>query len=88
MAPPRAVSMRHTIVPTPERNEFLQRAGAKRKHYSSVGCRYWLFEEVSLPGAYLEFFEAEDSGTLQLAHQNAPEPIADSARMYVEVELT
>jgi hypothetical protein len=80
--------MRHTIVPAPERNAFLERFGAARKHYTSAGCRYWLFEEVSLPGAYLEFFEAEDSETLQRAHQGAPEPIAESARMYVEVDLT
>jgi hypothetical protein len=84
----RAMSIRHTIVPSAERDEFRERAGRSLKHYSGVGCHYWLFEESALPGAYVEFFEAPDPETLQRAHSAAPQPILESARMYVEVELS
>ena len=80
--------MRHTVVPTGERSDFRTRARSARVHYAGAGCHYWLFEEGSLPGAYVEFFEANDPETLARAHRGAPNPIAEFARMYVEVELS
>ena len=80
--------MRHTVVPLADRQEFRERARLARKHYSGVGCQYWLFEEASLPGAYVEFFEGKDRESLLRAHRDAPSAILDSARMYVEVELS
>lgn len=80
--------MRHTVVPSKERAEFRERARRAQSHYAGQSCRYWLFEEKSLPGAYVEFFEANDRDTLLRAHRDAPQPVLDSARMYVEVELT
>jgi hypothetical protein len=85
---PRAISIRQTIVPSGERDEFRERARQSRSHYSGKGCRYWLFEEASLPGAYVEFFEGNDRDALLAAHREAPQPVLESARMYVEVELT
>jgi hypothetical protein len=35
----------------------------------------------------VEFFEARDPETLLRAHRTAPDPILESARLYVEVEL-
>lgn len=84
----RAISIRHTVVPLGDRKEFHARARAARAHYSGLGCRYWLFEEASLPGAYVEFFEADSRETLIRAHRGAPDPVQEAARMYVEVELT
>lgn len=84
----RAMSMRHTVVPTADRKGFRERARLARTHYSSVGCQYWLFEEASLPGAYVEFFEGKDRDALTRAHQNAPDPVRESARLYIEVELS
>lgn len=83
----RAISMRHTIVPSGDRDEFRERASRARAHYTSAGCQYWLFEEGSLSGAYVEFFEASDPETLSRAHRGSPDPLIESARMYVEVEL-
>jgi hypothetical protein len=80
--------MRQTVAPMADRNEFRERARRSRAHYTGSGCHYWLFEEPGLPGAYIEFFEAGDLDTLQRAHRSAPDPIADNARLYVEVELT
>ena len=85
---PRAISMRQTVVPSGDRDEFRARAGRARAHYVTRGCHYWLFEEATLPGAYVEFFEANDRTILLQAHSDAPQPILESARMYVEVELT
>ena len=82
------MSFRQTIVTSAERDEFRELARRARKHYDGRGCHYWLFEEASLPGAYVEFFEAKDRDALLAAHRDAPQPILDSARMYVEVELT
>ena len=84
----RAITMRHTIVTADDRSEFRNRAGRSRQHYMKAGCHYWLFEEADLAGAFLEFFEAGDRETLVRAHRDAPEPVAESARLYVEVELT
>ena len=80
--------MRHTVVPSGDKAAFRERARAARAHYADLGCQYWLFEEASLPGAYVEFFEAKDRETLLKAHRGAPDPVRDSARMYVEVELS
>jgi hypothetical protein len=83
----RAISMRHTVVPSAEKAEFRKHARKSLAHYSRKGCHYWLFEEATLPGAYVEFFEAGDRATLLTAHVDAPTPILESARLYVEVEL-
>ena len=80
--------MRHTIVPAGDRDEFRERARRSGAHYSGAGCQYWLFEEASLPGAYVEFFEADSPEKLQRTHRDAPTPIVESARMYVEVDLS
>ena len=85
---PRAISMRHTVVPSSEKAEFRERARQSQSHYVGKGCNYWLFEEASLPGAYVEFMEAKDRATLVQAHGDAPVPVLESARLYVQVELS
>jgi hypothetical protein len=82
------MSMRHTVVPLADRKAFRERARLAQQHYSGSGCQYWLFEEASLPGAYVEFFEGKDRETLLRAHRGAPNPVRESARLYVEVELS
>lgn len=84
---PRAISIRHTIVPSGDRDDFRGRSARSHAHYSGAGCRYWLFEESGLPGAYVEFFEAPDADTLLRAHRSAPDPLVDTARMYIEVDM-
>jgi hypothetical protein len=46
-----------------------------------------VFEETSLPGAFIEFTEADDEQTLTNAHAKAPHKILDPSRVYQEVEL-
>ena len=77
--------MRHTTVPTSERDAFRKHARETRTHYTDAGCRYWMYEEADLPGAYVEFFESSDKEALVRAHATAAQP---APRLYVEVDLT
>ena len=84
----RALTVHRTLITPTERERYFERLKRKRHHYAQAKCRFWVFEEKSLPGAFLEFVEAADSGTLALAHANAPDPALDPARIYQEVELS
>ena len=84
---PRALTVQRTLVTPPDRKKFAERLKAKRAHYAQAGCRFWVFEEAGLPGAFLEFCEAPDAATLSRAHASAPERVLDPARIYHEVEL-
>lgn len=84
---PRALTIQRTLVTPPERERFHDRLKKKKSYYASAKCRYWAFEEAGLPGAFLEFFEADDADTLARAHAAAPESVLDPNRVYREVEL-
>lgn len=84
----RALAMQRTIVPAPERKKHLERARMRRTYYQHANCRYWVFEESGLPGAFIEFVEASDRETLDTALENAPDQLLDPARVYEEVELS
>lgn len=85
---PRSLTMQRTVVRPADRAKFLERARAKEAHYTAAGCRFWLFEEAALHGAFIEFCEANDAQTLTAAHAAAPERILDPARIYQIVELS
>ncbi len=84
---PRALTIQRTLVTPSERKQFRERLRRKHEYYAKANCRFWVFEEAELPGAFLEFFEAEDPDTLVRAHQGAPELILDPNRVYMEVEI-
>jgi hypothetical protein len=84
---PRALTIQRTLVTPNDRERFHERLRAKQAYYASAKCRFWAFEEASLPGAFLEFFEADDADTLARAHAGAPQPVLDPNRVYKEVEL-
>jgi hypothetical protein len=84
---PRALTVQRTLVTPQERKKFAEKLKRNREYYAAANCRYWVFEEASLPGAFLEFYEAPDHQTLARAHAGAPEPVLDPARIYHEVEL-
>jgi len=83
----RALSIHRITVTPAERKRYYERLKKKRAYYEGVGCRFWVFEEAGLPGAFLEFCEAPDPQTLARAHASAPERVLDPARIYHEVEL-
>ena len=83
----RSLVMQRTIVTPWERDRFLERARQRREHYTSRRCRYWVFEETELSGAFIEFAESDEVAALTAALAGAPEPVFDPARLYKEVEL-
>jgi hypothetical protein len=83
----RTLTIQRTLVTPPERDRFQERLRRKREHYTKANCKFWVFEEAGLPGAFLEFFEAADADTLARAHAAAPEPVLDPNRVYLEVEF-
>jgi hypothetical protein len=83
----RVMSLHRTIVTPVDRTRFLERARQLRDHYATHRCRYWIFEETDLPGAFIEFTESADAALLSAALAGAPDPIVDQARIYKEVAL-
>jgi hypothetical protein len=83
----RSLTLQRSIVPANQRKEYIERLQHRRDHYSRANCRFWVFEETGLPGAFLEFAEAADPATLAAAHAAAPGAMGESARIYQEVEI-
>jgi hypothetical protein len=83
----RALSIHRTTVPAGERARYLERVKATKSHYTANGCRFWVFEQMGLSGAFLEFTEAPDEKTLVAAHERLPERLTAGPRVYAEVEL-
>ena len=84
---PKALTVQRTLVVPSERERFYERVRRKREYYAQAKCRYWVFEEAGLPGAFLEFFEAPDAETLARAHADSADRVLDPGRIYTEVEL-
>jgi hypothetical protein len=84
---PRALTIKRTVVPQPERKRYLARLRLRRDYYKRASCNFWVFEEAGLPGAFIEFTEATDAAVLTAAHANAPEAVFDATRVYREVEI-
>jgi len=84
---PRALSVQRSVIPAADRERHFERLRTRRAHYRSRQCRYWAFEEAAIPGAFLEFVEADDATLLTAAHASNPELVVDPARIYVEVDL-
>ena len=84
---PRALTIQRSTVPSADRANYTKRLKALRSHYAAANCKFWVFEETSLPGAFVEFTEAADEQTLSDAHANGPHKTLDPSRVYQEVEL-
>ena len=83
----RALTLQRSIVPLGDRRKYLERLSARKAYYVRANCRFWVFEEADLAGAFMEFMEASDGDTLSRALQGAPESVIDAARIYQEVEI-
>ena len=84
---PRSLTIQRSTVPLAERATYKERLRALHSHFAAANCRFWVFEEAALPGAFIEFTEADDQTTLTVAHANAPHKMLDPSRVYREVEL-
>ena len=84
---PKALSIHRTVVPPADRPKYLERLRVKEAHYHGMGCRFWVFEEHALAGAFVEFCEADSAAALSAAHAASPEPVRDPSRIYTQMEL-
>jgi hypothetical protein len=84
---PLVMTVQRTTVPASERQRYFERLRASQSHYTAANCRFRVFEETGLPGAFIEFVEADDETTLTVAHANAPHRILDPGRIYNETEI-
>lgn len=83
----RALTIHREMVPRSNRAQYFERLRAKVAHYTAANCRFWVFEEISLPGAFVEFTEADNPQTLSAAHASAPWRLLDPGRIYRQVEI-
>jgi hypothetical protein len=83
----RALTLQRTLVPKADRDKYFERIGKKRDYYTAAKCRFWVFEEAALPGAFIEFYEADDPEVLSQAHAASPDRVLDSRRVYLQVEI-
>ncbi len=81
------MTIQRTTVPHVEREKYFERLSASKAHYAQENCRFWVFEESALPGAFVEFTEADDEASLINAHASAPHRVLDPARIYHELEI-
>jgi len=84
---PRRLTIQRTTVPNSEREKYFERLKAAKAHYESANCRFWVFEESALRGAFVEFTEADDETALVNALATAPLKIFDQGRIYHELEI-
>jgi hypothetical protein len=84
---PRALVFHRTIVPAANRSRYMEALQRRRAHFERHGCRFWVFEEAGLPGAFIEFMEANERAALASAIAAAPESPLDANRVYVEVPI-
>lgn len=83
----RSLTMRRSIVPLSDRKKFLQKLKSRRAYFVDAGCKFWVFEESDLAGAFVEFVEADDAKTLAKALADASDQPADAVRIYEEVDV-
>jgi hypothetical protein len=79
--------MKRTIVPLPDRARYLQRLAKLQSYFKSKGCHFWVFEEMALNGAFIEFTESADRETLAAALAESPEQVLDANRIYQEISI-
>lgn len=84
---PRALTIHRSVVPPPDRARYFARLKARETYFAGRGCRFWAFEEHALPGAFVEFCEADSPAALTAAHAAAPDPLRDPGRIYTQLEL-
>lgn len=84
---PRALTAERSAVPAGDREAHLARLRRRRDFYRGAGCRYWVFEAIERPGAFIEFVEAEDAHRLRSVLAAAPDRDDGPALVYQELEL-
>lgn len=81
----RVLTMMQRTLASDELSDFYDTARHRRAYFEAAGCRYWVFEQNTTPGAVIEFAEAPDADTLAAAlRAQAGDPF--DGPIYSEVE--
>ena len=63
----RVLTIMQRTLAADELSDFYDTARHRRAYFEAAGCRYWVFEQNTTPGAVIEFAEAPDADTLAAA---------------------
>ena len=83
----RTLTIERSKVSRHERDSYFTRLRERRDRLRSGACNFWVFEDTSEPGVFVEFTEARDADTLvagSLAAIGGP----PTAPILKEVELS
>jgi len=82
----RALRVATAHVGLEHRVAYLAGLRARRARLASLGCHFWVYEDLRSPGAFTEFTEARDVTVLSAALATAGDT-DDGAPLLTEVEL-
>jgi len=83
----RALTIERSKVSRHERDAYFAGLRARRDRLRAASCNFWVYEDLSEPGLFVEFTEARDTNTLTTALSAASEAGA-AASILTEVELS
>lgn len=63
----RVLTMAQRKLQADEVADFYDTARRRRAYFEAAGCRYWVFEQRTAPGTFVEFAEGPDVDTLAAA---------------------
>jgi hypothetical protein len=83
---PRTLSIQRATVTASERDRYLAGLAERKSQYASAKCRFWVFEEIGLQGAFVEFTEADGEAALRAAHESVGH-VMSAPRIYQELVI-
>ena len=84
---PRALTIERSKVSRHERDSYFTGLRERRDRLRAASCNFWVYEDPSEPGLFVEFTEARDANTLAAALATAADSAA-TAPILTEVELS
>ena len=84
---PRALTIERSKVSRHERDAYFAGLRERRDRLRAASCNFWVYEDLSEPGLFVEFTEARDVDTLAAALAAASHGAA-AASILTEVELS
>ena len=84
---PRALTIERSKVSRHERESYFVGLRQRRDRLRAASCNFWVYEDPSEPGLFVEFTEARDADTLTAALTTAADSAA-TAPILTEVELS
>jgi hypothetical protein len=84
---PRALTVERSKVSRHERDAYFAGLRDRRDRLEAAACNFWVYEDPSAPGLFIEFTEARDTDTL-IAGRSAVFESDTGASILTEVELT